>query len=71
MARHYDDSNTSTTKTRRQEEDRRRMAFRRAIEAYSEERRLKDELNDFDASSFNFWQAPSVQSAIRNARPAR
>ena len=34
-------------KTRRKLEDQRRMAFRRAIEQYNEERRLDQEIHDF------------------------
>lgn len=35
------------SKTRRKLEDQRRMAFRRAIEAYAEQRRLQRELDEF------------------------
>lgn len=73
MPRHYDDSQqNSTAKTRRQQEDQRRMAFRRAIESYSEERRLNQELAGYDDDmSRNFWQAvtPS-EGARRNVRQA-
>ncbi|WP_341522041.1 hypothetical protein AABC73_00745 [Pseudomonas sp. G.S.17] len=71
MARHHDDSN-STVKTRRQQEDQRRMEFRRAIESYSEERKLNQALSDFDDSiSGRFWQAPSASEGVRrNARQA-
>jgi hypothetical protein len=76
MPRHYDDSHqqiSNSAKTRRQQEDQRRMAFRRAIETYSEERRLNQELSDYlDAASANFWQAASASPADRqSARPAR
>jgi hypothetical protein len=49
------------------------MAFRRAIETYSEERRLNQELSDYlDAASANFWQSASVSEGARqSARPAR
>lgn len=61
MPRHYDDSQqqtNSSVKTRRQHEDQRRMAFRRAIETYSEERRLNQGLSDYlDAASSHLWQA--------------
>lgn len=71
MPRHNDDSN-STVKTRRQQEDQRRMEFRRAIESYSEERKLNQALADFDDSiSGNFWQtAKTSEGARRNARQA-
>lgn len=35
------------SKTRRKLEDQRRMAFRRAIEDYAEQRRLQRELDDY------------------------
>ena len=71
MPRHYDDSHQhSTAKTRRQQEDQRRMAFRRAIETYSEERRLNQELSDYlDAASANFWQSASVSEGARQSAP--
>lgn len=75
MPRHYDDSQqhgASSAKTRRQQEDQRRMAFRRAIETYSEERRLNQELCDYiDAASAHLWQAAnSAQAGRRSATPA-
>jgi hypothetical protein len=74
MPRHYDDSQqNSTAKTRRQQEDQRRMAFRRAIESYSEERRLNQELAGYGADDMpaNFWQAVTpAEGARRNARQA-
>jgi hypothetical protein len=45
MARSYEGPGSS--KTRRQEEDARRMAFRRAIESRTDERRLLAEIVDF------------------------
>lgn|GEM_PF-112265 len=77
MPRHYDDSqqqhSSSSAKTRRQQEDQRRMAFRRAIETYSEERRLNQELSDYlDAASANFWQSANVsEGGHQSVRPAR
>ncbi len=76
MPRHYDDSqqqSTSNVRTRRQQEDQRRMAFRRAIETWSEERRLNQELSDYlDAASANFWQkANSSEGGRQSARPVR
>jgi len=72
MPRHYDDSQqSSTAKTRRQQEDQRRMAFRRAIESYSEERRLNQELAGYDDMTKNFWQAVKPSAGVRrNARQA-
>jgi hypothetical protein len=69
MPRHYDDSqqqSNSSVKTRRQHEDQRRMAFRRAIETYSEERRLNQELSDYlDAASGHIWQATTASDGGR------
>lgn len=73
MPRHYDDSlQNSTVKTRRQQEDQRRMEFRRAIESYSEARRLNQELCDYEESvSERFWQAAKpLLGARQNARQA-
>lgn len=76
MARHHDDSqqhDTSGAKTRRQQEEQRRMAFRRAIETYSEARRLNQELSDYlDAASMRPWQSVSASEVARQSeRPAR
>ncbi|WP_397450661.1 PA3496 family putative envelope integrity protein [Pseudomonas sp. NA-150] len=77
MPRHYDDSqlhaNTSKA-TRRQQEDQRRMEFRRAIESYSEQRQLAQELSDyFDLSApdtaINVWQQRATSSR-RSAQQA-
>lgn len=72
MARHYDDSPNSVTKTRRQQEDLRRMKFRRAIESYSEARRLNQELSDYlDSATNALWQAAKpAADARRNVRQA-
>jgi hypothetical protein len=71
MPRHYDDSqqhSNSSVKTRRQHEDQRRMAFRRAIETYSEERRLNQDLSDYlDAASAGFWQATTASEGGRQS----
>lgn len=76
MPRHYDDSqqhSTSSTKTRRQQEDQRRMAFRRAIESHSEERRLNQELSSYlDGATAHFWQSANAsEGGHQIARPAR
>ncbi|BAP42532.1 hypothetical protein NJC40_25315 [Pseudomonas sp. 21LCFQ02] len=71
MARHYDDIQNSAVKTRRQQEDQRRMAFRRAIETYSEERRLTQSLGDYiDDVPDQLWQVSLASSDRRSARPA-
>lgn len=65
MARSFDGS-SQTSKTRRQQEDARRMAFRRAIESRTDERRLMDEISDYPDSLL--WQAQAAE-AQQNARP--
>ncbi len=50
MTRYVDEAQAyanSASKTRRQQEDQRRMAYRRAIEDLTEQRRLQAELADF------------------------
>ncbi|MDB6051426.1 MAG: transcriptional regulator [Pseudomonas sp.] len=80
MPRHYDESQQHATtataahtskNTRRQQEDQRRMEFRRAIESYSEQRQLAQELSDyFDLGPINtVWQQPAEESR-RNAQQA-
>lgn len=69
MPRHYDDSQQSNTvKTRRQQEDQRRMEFRRAIESYSEERRLDREIGGYDVP--DNWHATASEGVRRSARQA-
>lgn len=63
MARSYEGS---SGKTRRQEEDARRMAFRRAIESRSEERRLMAEILDFP--ELQFW-APGATDVRQSVQP--
>ncbi|RJG12801.1 transcriptional regulator [Pseudomonas cavernicola] len=74
MARYVDDSQqyvSTATKTRRQQEDQRRMAYRRAIEDFAEQRRLQQELLDFpELIAANYLDAVRAASR-RNARPAR
>lgn len=69
MARYFDGSQPNTSsKTKRQQEDQRRMEFRRAIESYSEQRRLLQEISEF--AELNHWQAASVGD-LQSARPAQ
>lgn len=71
MARYFDGSQQYTSKTRRQQEDQRRMEFRRAIESYSEQRQLLQEIADYpDLQSINVWQVSAANSP-RNAQQAR
>lgn len=71
MPRHHAvDANTAIprldAKTRRKLEDQRRMAFRRAIERYNEERRLGQEIDDFpELIAINYLR--SLRSETRRA----
>jgi len=68
MARYEDGYEHSTAKTRKQQEDQRRMAFRRAIESYSDERRLNQEICDFP--DLMLWQAAAMGDH-RSVQPGR
>lgn len=72
MARYFDGSQEQGSKqTKRQQEDQRRMEFRRAIESYSEQRRLLQEISDHpDLDTFNYWQAASA-GGLKNAQPGQ
>ncbi len=73
MARYVDDSQQyagAAIKTRRQQEDQRRMAYRRAIEDFAEQRRLQQELADFpELIAVNYLDAVR-EASRRNARQA-
>mgnify|MGYP001184948378 CR=1 FL=1 len=66
MAR-YEDGTVNSAKTRKQQEDQRRMAFRRAIESYSDERRLNQEIADYP--DLMLWQGAAA-GARQSVQPA-
>lgn len=70
MSEHHDESPLDS-KSRRKLEDQRRMAYRRAIEERSEQRRLEAQISDFPeliaTSYLNLALAPFPRSA-RSAR---
>ncbi|MNH40554.1 hypothetical protein D3C78_680160 [compost metagenome] len=72
MARELDGSYQPNAKSRKQQEkDQRRMEFRRAIESYSEQRRLLQEITDYaDLQTLSVWQVSAAESP-RNAQQAR
>ncbi|WP_442110959.1 PA3496 family putative envelope integrity protein [Pseudomonas sp. NUPR-001] len=72
MAREFDGSYQPTVKSRKQQEkDQRRMEFRRAIESYSEQRRLLQEIADYpDLQAISVWQV-SAASSPKNAQQVR
>lgn len=73
MTRYLDEAQpyvNSATRTRRQQEDQRRMAYRRAIEDFTAERRLQQELADFpDLLAANYISAS--QAGRQSEPPAR
>lgn len=72
MAREFDRPYPSNAKARKQQEkDQRRMEYRRAIESYSEQRRLLQEIADYpELQAVNLWQVSAVESP-RNAQQVR
>ncbi|MBB2494202.1 PA3496 family putative envelope integrity protein [Aquipseudomonas ullengensis] len=65
----YLDEPHSANKSRRQQEDLRRMQFRRAIEDYSERRRLSDEISNFPEQLAAGIMAAAPLAERRSARP--
>ncbi|UVE17785.1 transcriptional regulator [Pseudomonas sp. LS44] len=61
---------TSQPKTRQQKEDLRRMAFRRAVEAYAEQRQLQQELADHPELIAADYLIAAHAALRRNAPPA-
>lgn len=63
MARDFDGSYQPSAKSRKQQEkDQRRMEYRRAIESWSEQRRLLQDITDFgDLQRFNVWQVLAAE----------
>lgn len=72
MTREFDGSHQPNAKSRKQQEkDQRRMEFRRAIESYSEQRQLLQEIADYpELQAVTVWQV-SAATSPRNAQPAR
>ncbi|MEN0105499.1 MAG: transcriptional regulator [Pseudomonas sp.] len=72
MTRYLDEAQhgNSAARTKRQQEDQRRMAYRRAIEDFTAERRLQLELADFpDLLAANYVAAAS-QAPRRSGPPS-
>lgn len=71
MAREFDGSHQPNAKSRKQQEkDQRRMEFRRAIESYSEQRQLLQDIADYpELQAVTLWQVSAAMSP-RNAQPA-
>ncbi|MBA1191656.1 hypothetical protein G7007_02105 [Pseudomonas entomophila] len=71
MNRDVDGAFKPTARARKQQEqDQRRMAYRRAIESYCEQRQLLQAIADYpDACEINLWQVTAVplpKSAARS-----
>lgn len=71
MAREFDGSHQPNAKSRKQQEkDQRRMEFRRAIESYSEQRQLLQDIADYpELQAVTLWQV-SAATSPRNAPQA-
>lgn len=69
MSRHHADQQHSASRNRRQQEDLRRMQFRRAIEDYSEQRRLNQQVADFPELVVASALASGQSAGPRSARP--
>ncbi|MEX6500689.1 PA3496 family putative envelope integrity protein [Pseudomonas zhanjiangensis] len=71
MARYLDESQSNETKTRRKLLDQRRMAYRRAIESYAEQRQLQEQLSDYPELIAVNYLASSRALQPRSAPPGR
>ncbi len=71
MARYLDESQSNDAKTRRKLLDQRRMAYRRAIESYAEQRQLQEQLSDYPELIAANYRAASRVLQSRNAQPGR
>lgn len=69
MSRHHADQQHSASRSQRQQEDLRRMQFRRAIEDYSERRRLSQEISDFPEQVAAGVMAAAPAARRQSARP--
>lgn len=69
MSRHHVDQQHSASRNRRQQEDLRRMQFRRAIEDYSEQRRLNQQVADFPELIVASALVTGLPAELRSARP--
>ena len=69
MHRSHDASGSFDSKASRKLEDQRRMQFRRAIETYTEQRRLADALSEFPELAM--ISRPLDGLHRRNAEPVR
>ncbi|NQD93640.1 transcriptional regulator [Pseudomonas sp. CrR25] len=74
MPRYSDESPShvnTDAKTRRKLLDQRRMAYRRAIESYAEQRQLQQELADYPELIAASYLAASRASTRQSAQPGR
>ncbi|SDH39106.1 hypothetical protein SAMN05216603_108229 [Pseudomonas benzenivorans] len=71
MARYVDESQSNDSKTRRKLLDQRRMAYRRAIESYAEQRQLQEQLSDYPELIAANYLAASRALGRQSARPGR
>ncbi len=71
MARYVDESQSNDSKTRRKLLDQRRMAYRRAIESYAEQRQLQEQLTDYPELIAANYLAANQALGRQSARPGR
>jgi len=71
MARYVDESQSNDSKTRRKLLDQRRMAYRRAIESYAEQRQLQEQLTDYPELIAANYLAANQTLGRQSARPGR
>lgn len=71
MSRYLDESQSNDSKTRRKLLDQKRMAYRRAIESYAEQRQLQEQLSDYPELIAANYLAASQALGRQGARPGR
>jgi hypothetical protein len=71
MSRYLDESQSNDSKTRRKLLDQKRMAYRRAIESYAEQRQLQEQLSDYPELIAANYLATSRALGRQSARPGR
>lgn len=71
MARYLDELQSNDSKTRRKLLDQRRMAYRRAIESYAEQRQLQEQLSDYPELIAANYLASSRALQSQSPQPGR
>ncbi len=71
MSGYLDKAQSNDSKTRRKLLDQKRMAYRRAIESYAEQRQLQEQLSDYPELIAANYLAASQALGRRSAQPGR